>query len=169
MAKDKEVVIEKGKEIQKAAPARPLTAFDEMDRLMERIFGDFPLRPWPSLWRRQWPAWRELAELEVPKVDVIDREDEILVRAEVPGVEKKDLEISTSDNSVTIKGSTKHEAKEEKGDFYRCEMSRGAFSRTVMLPAQVDSEKGKASLHEGVLELTLPKIEKSKRRTISVD
>jgi HSP20 family protein len=83
-------------------------------------------------------------------------------------VEKKDLEISTSDTSVTLKATTRHEEKEEKGDYYRCEITRGAFSRTVALPAQVESDKAKASLKDGVLELTLPKVEKSKRRTVTV-
>jgi HSP20 family protein len=171
MAKEKETkaVVEKRKEIQKAVPARVASPFDEMERMMERVFGESPGPGWVRPWRARWPAWSELPELHMPKVDVIDRDDEIVVRAELPGVEKKDVEISTSENSVTIKGSTKHETKEEKGDFYRCEISRGAFSRTVTLPAQVDSEKGKASMRDGVLELTLPKVEKSKRRTISVD
>jgi HSP20 family protein len=122
------------------------------------------MRPW-SL---EWPAWPELRELRMPKVDVIDRDEDVLVRAELPGVEKKDLEISTSDTSVTLKATTRHEEKEEKGDYYRCEITRGAFSRTVALPAQVESDKAKASLKDGVLELTLPKVEKSKRRTVTV-
>ena len=69
----------------------------------------------------------------------------------------------------SIKGETKHEEKEEKGDYYRSETSRGAFSRMVSLPADVDESKAKASLKDGVLELTLPKVEKAKRRTIKVD
>jgi HSP20 family protein len=117
----------------------------------------------------EWPAWPELPELRMPKVDVIDRDDDVLVRAELPGVEKKDLEISTSDTSVTIKATTAREEKEEKGDYYRCEISRGMLSRTVALPAQVHSDKAKASLKDGVLELTLPKVEKSKRRKIEIE
>jgi HSP20 family protein len=104
----------------------------------------------------------------MPKVDVIDRDEDVLVRAELPGVEKKDLEISTSDTSVTLKATTRHEEKEEKGDYYRCEITRGSFARTIALPSQVQSDKAKANLKDGVLELTLPKVEKSKRRTVTV-
>jgi HSP20 family protein len=105
----------------------------------------------------------------MPRVDVIDREDEILVRAEVPGVDKKDLEVSLTDNAVTIKGSTRHEEKEEKGDFYRSEISRGSFSRTVALPGEVDGDKAKASFKDGVVEIAMPKLEASKRRSIKVE
>lgn len=105
----------------------------------------------------------------MPKVDVIDRDDEVVVRAEIPGVAKDDLDISVTDNTVTIKGETKRESKEEKGDYYRCEISRGTFARTLPLPANVDSDSAKAKFEDGVLELTIPKVEKAKRRTIKVD
>jgi HSP20 family protein len=169
MAKEKQAAVEKGKEIQKAAPVRALHPFEDMERMMDRVFREFPGRGWMRPFSFEWPAWPELPELRMPKVDVIDRDDDVLVRAELPGVEKKDLEISTSDTSVTIKATTAREEKEEKGDYYRCEISRGMLSRTVALPAQVHSDKAKASLKDGVLELTLPKVEKSKRRTVTVE
>ncbi|HEY7655976.1 MAG TPA: Hsp20/alpha crystallin family protein [Burkholderiales bacterium] len=169
MAKEKQAAVEKGKEIQKAAPVRALHPFEDMERMMDRVFREFPGRGWMRPFSFEWPAWPELPELRMPKVDVIDRDDDVLVRAELPGVEKKDLEISTSDTSVTIKATTAREEKEEKGDYYRCEISRGMLSRTVALPAQVHSDKAKASLKDGVLELTLPKVEKSKRRKIEIE
>jgi HSP20 family protein len=101
-------------------------------------------------------------------VDVIVRDDEVLVRAELPGYKKEEIEISVSDSSLTLKGETKSEETEEKGDYYRCEISRGAFSRVIALPAEVDDSKAKASMKDGVLELTLPKREKSKRHAISI-
>ncbi len=169
MTKHRLAVVEKGKEIEKAAPVRPLRAFDEMEHMMDRIFGDFPPRGWMRPWHMEWPAWTEGAELRMPKVDVIDRDEDVLVRAELPGVEKKDIEISTSDTSVTIKATMRREEKEEKGDYYRCEISRGSFARTVALPAQVESAKAKAAMKDGVLEVTLPKVEKSKRHTVTVE
>ena len=169
MTKHRLAVVEKGKEPAKPVPARALHPFDEMERMMDRVFGDFPGRGWMRPWRAEWPEWPGLAELRMPKVDLIDRDDDILVRAELPGVEKKDLEITTSDTSVTIKGTTRHEEKEEKGDYYRCEISRGSFARTLTLPTMVESAKAKASLREGVLELTLPKVEKSKRHAVTVE
>ena len=160
-----------GKGMEVTRPARALSPFDDMDRMFDRWFDyAFPrglLRPF----RGEWPSLGELAPLEVrmPKVDVIDRDDEVLVRAELPGVEKDNLDVSISDNSVTIKGETKRETKEENGEYYRCEISQGAFSRTVALPDYVDTEKCAAKFKDGVLELILPKIEKAKRRSIKIE
>jgi len=158
----------KGKEIQAARPTRALSPFGEMDRWFENFFP----RGWMRPYHMEWPSWGELGvpfEGRMPKVDVIDRDDEVVVRAEVPGIEKDDLDVSVSDNAVTIKGETKREEKEEKGDFYRCEISRGTFARTVVLPGYVDSDSAKAKFEDGVLELTLPKVEKAKRRTVKID
>jgi HSP20 family protein len=158
---------EKGLEIQKTTPAGMLGSFEEMDRL----FDNFMRRGWMRPWRFEWPSFPELATLEskMPKVDVVERDNEIVVRAEVPGVDKKDLDVSVSDNTVTIKGSTRHEEKEEKGDYYRHEISTGAFSRMVSLPANVDGSKAKADFKDGVLELTIPKVGQSKRHSIKLD
>lgn len=158
----------KSKEGQITRASRALSPFDEMDRLFENFLGRAALRPF----RSEWPSWGELAaplEGRVPKVDVIDRDDQIVVRAEVPGIKREDLDVSVSDNTVTIKGETRHEEKEEKGDFYRHEISRGAFARTVALPHTVSTEDVKARFKDGVLELTLPKVEKAKRRNITID
>ncbi|MEW6133475.1 MAG: Hsp20/alpha crystallin family protein [Pseudomonadota bacterium] len=160
--KGKEVAIRK--EEAKPAPARLLSPFEEMDRLFE---GFFP-RGWLRPMRWEWPSLAEI-ERRFPKVDVIDRDNEIVVKAEVPGVDKKDIEVTTTDNTVTIKGKTSHEETEEKGDFYRCEISRGAFSRTVALPGEVDGSQAKASFKDGILELTLPKQAKSKRVSVKID
>jgi HSP20 family protein len=158
---------EKKQELQKAAPARALSPFEEMDRMFDQYFR----RSWMRPWRFEWPSFPELAlpEMKLPKVDVVDREAEVVIKAEVPGVEKKDLDISVGEDSVTIKGSTSHEEKEEKGDYYRREISRGAFLRTVALPATVDGSKAKASFKDGMLELTLPKVEKARRHTVKID
>ena len=158
---------EKGQEIQKATPAGLMGSFEEMDRL----FDNFMRRGWMRPWRFEWPSFPELTTLEskMPKVDVVERDNEIVVRAEVPGVDKKDLDVSVSDNAVTIKGSTRHEEKEEKGDYYRHEISAGAFSRMVALPANVDGSRAKANFKDGMLELTLPKVEKAKRHSIKLD
>lgn len=118
------------------------------------------------------PSFRDLStnfEERMPKVDVIDRDAEVMVRAEVPGVDKDDLDVSVTDHTVTIKGKTRHEEKEEKGDYYCCEISSGSFSRTVALPSDVDTESVEASFKDGVLELKMPKVAKAQRRTIKID
>ena len=124
--------------------------------------------------RAERPSWAESAvsfEMRAPKVDVIDRDDEVIVRAEVPGVAKEDLEVSVMGRAITIKGKMKHEEKEEeeKGDYYRHEISRGAFARMVTLPNYVETEGAKAKFKDGILELSLPKAEKVKRRTVKID
>lgn len=157
-----------GPDAEKVAATRALSPFEEMDRFFDNFIHRGFMRPF----RWELPAWGEAGapfEGRMPKVDVIDRDNEVVVKAEIPGVNKEDLEVSTTDNTVTIKGTTSHEEKEEKGDFYRCEISRGSFSRTVALPSDVDNSKAKASFKNGILELTLPKVSKSKRRSIKVD
>jgi HSP20 family protein len=155
---------EKPKEIKKRASVlRPLEE-------MERVFEGIVPRRWPFEWER--PLWRDLAarfEGKLPRIDVIDREDEVVVRAELSGVEKNDLDVSISDSTVTIKGVTKREEKEEKGDYYRCEITQGEFARTVTLPAAVNGARAKAKFKNGLLELTLPKAEKSKRHSVEIE
>jgi HSP20 family protein len=157
----------KNQEIQKAASSRALSPFEEMDRM----FDHFLRRGWMRPWRFEWPSFPEMSlpEMKLPKVDVIDRDNEVVIKAEVPGVDKRDIDISVSDNAVTIKGETRREQKEEKGDYYRREISVGSFSRTVALPADVDGARAKASFQDGMLELTLPKLEKAKRHSIKVE
>lgn len=162
-----EVARSKGQELQKATPMRALTPFEEMDRMFDSFFP----RGWMQPLLRDWPSMGEMAapfEGRMPKVDVINRDAEIVVRAEIPGIDKKDIDVSMTDTSVTIKGTTSREEKEEKGDYYRCEISRGAFSRTVALPAGVDASKAKARFQDGVLELTMPKTERTKRVSVKV-
>ncbi len=165
MAKGKN---EKKQEVEKVQPARALNPFEEMERLFE---SSFP-RGWMHPFQLNWPSWSEkMAPFEgkTPSVDVIDRENEVVIKAELPGVDKKDLEISVTRNTVAINGTTSHEEKEEKGDYYRSEISRGSYSRRLALPADVDEDKAKAQFKDGVLTLTLPKVEKAKRKTIKVE
>lgn len=151
---------------------RAVAPIDEMERFFERMeqaFEDFVPRGWLTPFRWQRPWWRRaLAPMEarLPSMDLIDRDEEVVVRAELPGVDKDKLDVSLTDGALTVRGSTGYE---EKGDYYRCEIGRGAFSRTVSLPAAVDSEKAKAKFQNGVLEITLPKVEKAKRRAVKVE
>lgn len=158
---------EKGKEVQVSRPGRGASLFDEMDRMFDSFFP----RRWAQPYRGNGPEWGELAAAEsrLPRVDVIDRDEEMLVRAELPGVHKDDLDVSVSDNAVTIKGETRHEEREEKGEYYRCEISHGAFSRTVTLPDHAAADRAKATFRDGVLEMTLPKQERAKRHAIKVE
>jgi len=154
--------------LQKAGSPRALSPLEEMERMFDSFFPRGWLRP--ARW--EWPSWAEVPapfEGKTPRVDVIERDDEVVVKAELPGVRKEDVEVSLTDNSVCIKGSTSHEEKQEKGDYYRREMSRGEFARTVALPSEVDGDKAKARFADGVLEVVVPKVAKAKRRSVKVD
>lgn len=180
MAKEKNIQITESTSSSKTknSPAQAATStmrhpIAEMERAFDRFFG----RGFPSLWRsRDLPIMDSLfgdSLLEfngqrLPNIDIVDRDTEILVRAEVPGVEKKDLTISLTDNLLTIKGESKTEKKEEKGDYHRREISSSSFARSFTLPGSVDSTKAAASMRDGVLEITLPKAESSKKRNIEV-
>jgi len=158
---------ESKQELQQAQPARALSPFEEM----ERLFDAFYPRGWMRPLFRDWPALGEAGAFggKMPSVDMINRDKEIIIKAELPGVDKKDLDVSVTRNSVSIKGTTSHEEKEEKGDYYRSEISRGEYVRTLSLPADIDEDKATASFRNGILELTLPKLEQSKRKTVNVD
>jgi len=161
-----EVTVRKtGEDVARTKGSRTLHPFEEMDRMFENLFARGWLRPlhWdiPS-----FEDFHTTFEDRVPHVDMIDRKKEVIIRAEVPGVEKKDLDVSMTDASITIKGTTSHEKKEEKEDYYRSEITKGSFSRTVALPENVDGSKAKAIFKDGVLELTVPKVKESKRHSI---
>lgn len=155
----------------KHAPAkteqRPglLRPFEEM----ERWYESFAPR---ALWRG-FPDWTALQSASfahrMPAVDMIDRDKDVLVRAEVPGVRKEDISISVSDSALTIKGHTEHEEEKRREDYYYHEISYGDFTRRLELPAEVDAAKAKATMRDGVLEIELPKIETGKRRELNVE
>ncbi|HEY6598888.1 MAG TPA: Hsp20/alpha crystallin family protein, partial [Pseudomonadales bacterium] len=144
-----------------------LTRFGDIEREFEDLFDNFMSRNWMRPFRWDVSALRS-AEARLPKVDVVERDGEILVRAELPGVEKKDLDISLTDRTVTIKASTRTESKEEKGDYFRQEISTGQVSRTVTLPTEVDGEKATAEFKDGLLEITVPKTSKAGRIRVDV-
>ena len=111
-----------------------LTPFEELEHWAEEVM--------PSRWLRSrfgdWPSrslFSVAMEPRIPKVNVIDRDDEVFIKAELPGVKKEDIDVSMTDNMITIKASSKQEKKEEKGDYYRSEISQGSFSRSMSLPA----------------------------------
>lgn len=140
----------------------------DMERVFDRFFG----RRFPSL--LQWNGPQQLNSLfeldgqRLPSLDVIDRDTEFLIRAEIPGIDKKDINVSLADNLLTIKGQSKNETKDESGDYYRHEISSSSFARSLTLPSSVDGSKAVANLKDGILEISMPKVETSKRHNITV-
>ena len=140
----------------------------EMGREMERMMDDFWRHPFAGLWDmgRRWPA-RTLG-IEVPVVDIYEEKDEVVVKAEVPGLSKDDLSVNLSDSILTIKGTKSREEKINEDDYCRSERAFGTFSRSVELPAEVKQDQIKATFKNGVLEIRLPKTEESKTRVVKV-
>ena len=158
----------KGKEIEAKTPTKGMSPWEEMDRFFDNLMS----RGWVRPFHMEMPAWDDLMKPfagKAPRVDVINREKEVFVRAEIPGMEKENLEVSMTNNTLTIKGETRHEEEKEEGDYVRREISSGSFSRTVTLPGDVDGTKAKAAFKDGVLELTVPKVAKSKSHSVSVE
>ena len=143
-----------------------LISFDDLDQW----FDDFFSRRWPQAFDWRLPfAGKELSiSSGFPKVDVIDHDDKIEIQAALPGVKKEDLDVSITENSVTIRASTKQEEKKEGEHYYRREISRGEFQRTLALPTYVKGDQAKASFKDGMLNITLPKAEFSKRKRIEI-
>jgi len=143
--------------------------FEQLENIMDRMVRGFLPTRWMRPFEREWPFWPEMAESRAPAVDLIDRESEIVVRAELPGINKDDISISVTADSITIQGQSRKEEKEEKGDYRRREISSNSFSRSISLPAEVDSDAAKAAFKDGILEVTLPKTAASKRKKVQID
>ncbi len=129
---------------------------NEMDRIFESFFGE------------RFPVFKEEISL-TPAIEVSETENEIIVKAAVPGVDKKDLNISVLNNNLIIKGEVKREKEEKKKNYYRQEIAYGSFSRTIPLPAEVKVEEIKANMKNGVVTITIPKAEKAKAKEITID
>jgi hypothetical protein len=99
---------------------------------------------------------------------MVDRDDEIVLRADLPGLDEKDIEVRVHDHTLTIQGERKEEKEEKKEDYYFSERSYGAFTRTLPLPAGVEADKVKATFKKGVLEVHLPKAKEAKGKKIEV-
>mgnify|MGYP003574131752 FL=1 len=161
----------KRKEILKATPRTrsDLAPFEEMDRLFDTMFNRRWLQPFHEMFPR-WPFYGEQEfDMRMPRIDVLDRENEILVRAELPGVDKKDLDVSLTGQTLVIKGETSHREEEQKDEYYRTEITEGKFGRTIRLPDEVDGKHVKADFKDGMLEVHLPRTRKVERQKIDVE
>ena len=152
---------------------RILAPISEFERMVEQLRrrGDW-LRQFTPPFARDVTSLLHLPDLfeaRVPSVDLVNKPKEIVLRAEVPGIEKEDLTVMVTDRSVTIKGMSRSEEESDQGDVHRREIRAGSFSRTVTLPEDVDGRKAKASYKDGLVELHLPKRRGSKTHAIKLD
>lgn len=103
-----------------------------------------------------------------PAIDIADREDAVVIKAEAPGCKSEDIEVSIYGNTMTISGVKKEHAEEEKENYYHVESRYGSFRRDLILPAEVDADKVSAQYKDGILTVTMPKAEKAKAKRIKV-
>jgi len=135
---------------------------EEMDRMFDRMFeGNQGDRG--ALAARSGGAWS-------PRMEVFQKEDKFVVRAELPGMKKEDVQVELNDDGLTIQGHRREEHEEEREGFYRTELSYGSFYRAVPLPEGVITESAEASFRDGVLEITMqaPPSEVSRARRLEI-
>jgi HSP20 family protein len=133
--------------------------FEEMERWFEEAFR----RPFFA------PSWMPRLRIpdvgtSYPSVDIFEDGNDVIVKAELPGMKKEDIEVNISDDVITISGEKKTEEKVEKKVYYRLERSFGSFTRTLRLPAETRTDRAKASFRDGILEIRLPKTEEEVRK-----
>jgi HSP20 family protein len=134
----------------------PMREVASMRGMMDRIFDD--------LYSRQ----SGLNELGFPAVDLYQNENDVVVKATLPGVKPDDIQISVSGDTLTVRGEVKQEEQTKEKNYIIRERSYGLFSRSITLPVAVLADKAQAEFAHGVLTLTLPKAEETKPRTIKV-
>lgn len=145
----------KGKKLTLWEPFRELvTMRDDMDRLFETFFGTQP-QTMEDFWR--------------PAIDIEENNGNLMVRAEIPGMNKENIKVSVKEDMLKISGERKQENETKEKTFHRIERSYGKFERIIRLPSEVDADKVKASYKDGVLNVTLPKPESMKPKQIDVE
>jgi HSP20 family protein len=142
----------------------PFSEMREFERRFHGTLGDlFDWRAFPTLWSR---TLEEGARS--PSIEVVDKGDKYLVRAELPGMKKEDIDVSIADSSLTISGERKQDKEVKEEDYLYREHYYGSFHRTLPLPEGVDSKKIEASYENGILEVTMPKGEETKIKKVKV-
>ncbi len=140
------------------APWKPISELSnlrkEMDRLWSEFFGEGEVASRTETW--------------VPAVDVSETKDAVIVKAEIPGMDPKDIDVSLSGDTLIIKGEKKEEKEEKDENFYRVEMRRGSFQRAIRIPVPVDKDKIEAKYEKGILKIKLPKTEETRPKQIEV-
>jgi HSP20 family protein len=158
---------DKGKEARELAPWRPFADLTGWERDMERMMDNFfdrRMRPW---WPERWFRTEGMLT-SAPALDVYEEKDDLVIKAELPGMEKDNVEVSLTDHTLTIKGEKKKEDEVKEEKYYRSERSYGSFVRSLQLPTDVQADKIKASFKNGILEVRLPKTEEAKTKEIKV-
>jgi HSP20 family protein len=140
-------------------PFRSMRSLRDLREEMDRIWDVFPSLPRFRPFAEQ-PAW--------PAVDVFERNGFLIVKADVPGLKAENVEVTLTEDGVTISGERSEEKEVKEKDYYRSERSYGRFVRQLPLPAGADRDKAEATFKEGVLEVSFPLKEEAKQKKIEV-
>lgn len=143
----------------------PISEFENIRKDLDGLFGEF----FEPVTRRCSGSKRLESGIIVPHIDMLDRKGEIVVKADLPGLEKENIDLTITKDTLTIKGEVKEQEEVKEGDYYSLERSYGSFCRLIALPAEIDNSKVKATYKKGVLEITLPKTEEAKPKEIKVE
>ena len=154
-------------EPRRSLPWKPIAEMARWEREVERMLGNFFTGRAHSPFDDRFEPGSSLG-MRSPSLDLYEEKDQIVVKAELPGMTKDDIQVSLADNILTIRGEKKKEEEEDGKDYYHSERVYGYFSRSVPLPAEINPEKIQALFKNGVLEIRLPKSEEAKKKTINV-
>ena len=135
---------------------------------VEKRFEDFIRRPFSLAGPAWWPGLREAGSEIAPSIDIYEEGDDVVVKAELPGIKKENIEVDLTDDTITISGEKKKEEKIERKGYYRHERSYGSFARSFSLPSEVRTDEAKAEFKDGVLEIRIPKTEEAKKKVKKV-
>ncbi|MCZ7592237.1 MAG: Hsp20/alpha crystallin family protein [Kiritimatiellae bacterium] len=138
----------------------------QMNRLFDDFFSDFEDRPFGL----RLPSAFERTDTATPRVDVSETDKEVTVKADLPGIAEKDVQVTLDEDVLIIRGTREDEREEKKRNYHIVERQYGEFQRSVPLPGGIDEEHVKASFEKGVLTVTLPKLPEaqSRKKTIAV-
>ncbi len=150
------------KEIVKQEGTKTVPFWGEMEKGLNEFFR----RPL-SLFNLPGSRFPETGEL-IPTVDLFESDGDVVLKAELPGIRKEDLDITLTEDTITLAGEKKKEEKIKKKDYYRWESSYGSFCRTFSLPAEVKTDQIKTKFKDGILEIRMPKTEEAKKKEIKV-
>jgi len=156
----------KSKELAPVEPSRVPSNLEEMEHWFDNLF-----RREASLFRHPWWPRTRFSEMEdvAPSVDIFRQGSDIVVKAEVPGMDKKDLDVVITEDKITVSGEKKKEEKVERKDYYRFERSEGSFTRSFRLPEDVQTDKAKATFKKGVLEVRIPVSNEARKKEKKLD
>jgi HSP20 family protein len=154
---------EKARPVARERARHPLVSLrEEMDRMFERFWPGFGL-PASGRWPELEPFWR-VTGLAAPAVDLVETDKDYRIKAELPGMDEKDIELSLTEDMLSIKGEKKEEHEEKEEGYYLAERRYGAFERSFRLPEEVEADKIEASFQKGVLTVILPKSPKAQQK-----